>query len=332
VADLITDIINSIASLVIALAEILEPLIAGEAKDAALQMITQMMQEMPWFDGSGVNIESCISMTVDSIPEEYVGTFVMGLAATEFIPAELGFDQALKATADKISASFEAKADAAGSISSDEAVEILATHFNSFVTEKMTFAAAQAMQFTQFVPGPLQSIDPSLMSDAAQVGIGATRSQLRAGGIKRFVEAIVSFIDVNGDKRISREEMLGLYKAFAAFRKEPTKETLTALVRAAAGLFDRNSDGVIDNSDLIIIADKLVELVYSVFYLAVNLVKYTSTAMVLPVLNIAFAQKAAMIGGSSSSLTKEEVDKALSTLLSADGLAAVKGAASMVGM
>jgi Ca2+-binding EF-hand superfamily protein len=177
-----------------------------------------------------------------------------------------------------------------------KAAEIMANTFmgplTSILTPEMGGAVLPEMLSSFDLP-----IDPSQLdlTDMLNVTVGALNSYLKSGAMKRVFEALLSFLDVNNDGDISKEELRSLYDGFCAFLDadnadvDAIKAGMTQGFTAFFKILDSDGSGTVDGDDFPRLYDKAVELGLSLAYLLVEFYKTVALAAVMPLLNLAMA-------------------------------------------
>ena len=141
--------------------------------------------------------------------------------------------------------------------------------------------------------------------DLLKASFATGRSYFRAGGLRRIVKSFFTFLGVDNNGRLSKTELESFYNAFSS------PSIFSELPSVFFRMFDGNSDGFIHEADVVKSVNKVVDLVFSLLSLAVLTTKQMSLAIVLPVVNGAFALKSGMFGGAPDSCTKEEIQRLL---------------------
>lgn len=174
-----------------------------------------------------------------------------------------------------------------------KAAEVIASSLIPSLTafcEPEAAEAAIAMVSSQTdLPFDVEELD---LSDVIPVATSVLSSYLKSGAMKRYIEAALSFLDINNDGNISEAELRSLYDGALKLKNSPDAESFKANVQAYYGavfdIFDSDGNGTLDMDDVPKIFDKGVELGLALVYLVIEMYKTILVALVLPLLNLGF--------------------------------------------
>ena len=144
-------------------------------------------------------------------------------------------------------------------------------------------------EFEDQLPFDLDDFD---LSDVLSVAGATASAYLKSGAMKRYLEAVLSFLDINNDGDITEAELKGIYEAAMATKnatnEEEFNEAKTNLIGKVFDIFDSDGNGTFDMDDVPKIVDKATEFGCSLIYLQIEMLKTIATACVLPTLNLGF--------------------------------------------
>lgn len=290
VQPFVTEIITALAKLVSALVEELENDFKGGMKKKVLKKAEKIINSMV---EEGLPFPTPLDTLID----------MLKIPCDPDALAEMVEQNAMiKAMSDPVRPMFESffakfeEASEGKPMPLRKTASVMASTFLSPVT-----ALLDADLAAQMLPGLVEQMDMDLpfdiadldLGDLLNVGTGVMSSYLKSGGMKRFFESLLAFLDVNNDGDISMKELRGLYDCACGVvdstDPDAALKALRAYARCVFEIFDSDGSGTFDLDDLPRLYDKAVELVLSLAYLYVELIKTLCLAVVMPALNLGFA-------------------------------------------
>jgi len=289
VQPLLTEVITSIAKVVLAIIDQLEKDLKVSMKNKALKKLQDMVDEaiagpdgMPW--------PIPASWMIDMLKAKPLSFYdVQGYAQVmEILTPEIiaGWDSFV--------ARFRAAAGEGKSLPIRKAAalfaEIVVGPISAFCDPDLAAAMLPMATAGLDLPIPLEMLD---LSDMLKSGTAVMSAYLKSGGVKRFFEAFLSFLDINNDSDISEEELTSLWDPIILMKEagadaEKRQEAMIAMFGAFLKIIDSDGSGTFDMDDAPKLYDKVAELAVAMLCLNVELIKSVAVAVVLPALNIAF--------------------------------------------
>jgi len=293
VQPFITEIITAFAKLVSALIEELENDFKGGMKKKVLKKAAKVIDGI--VENEGIPFPVPVDTLIDMVKE-------CPMFDRDGLAEMIHESATIKAMSDPARPMFESffakfeEASEGKPLPLRKAAGVMASTFLSPVT-----AMLDADLVGQMLPGLVEQMDMDLpfdiadldLGDLLNVGTGVMSSYLKSGGMKRFFEAFLAFLDVNNDGDISMKELRGLYDCVCGVvdstDPDAAMEAICALSRCVFQIFDSDGSGTFDLDDLPKLYDKSVELVVSLTLMYVELVKSVCLAITMPALNLGFA-------------------------------------------
>lgn len=135
-------------------------------------------------------------------------------------------------------------------------------------------------------------IDDLDLTDVIPTMAFTMNTYFKSGALKRYLEAFLSFLDVDNNGSISKEELQQLYIAVVKAYESEDADAFFVNVQEVAGvlfdMLDSDGSGTLDMDDVPKVYEKFVELAISLGLMGVDLVKKVIEATSLPILNMAF--------------------------------------------
>lgn len=141
--------------------------------------------------------------------------------------------------------------------------------------------------------------DAGALKDMFEVCAGAVTAYLKSGALKRFLEALLSFLDVNNDGELTYDELTSFYSNVKKIMEATLNESLSdedkdaeikvhalAAARSFLEILDSDGDKVVSMDDFPKIYDKAVEMLLAVLYLQIEGFKAIALSLVMPALNV----------------------------------------------
>lgn len=178
------------------------------------------------------------------------------------------------------------------------AITAFATPANIELGIPMVASMAADDEMTEFVEA---MGNMGVIGDLTNTISGVANSYFKGGGMKRFCEAILNFMDFNNDGDLSVAELTTLYDAGKGMHAILLKTDISGeqkiddvlsycgiILSQMLVMFDSDGDKKITPEDFPKLYDKFLELFMSLFNMQIEAVKTLLVALVLPGLNIAF--------------------------------------------
>jgi Ca2+-binding EF-hand superfamily protein len=288
VQPFVNEIVSSVCKLILALLEELEEDFKGGMKKKVLKkaqaMIDGMTEQGMPFPLPVNDLAEMVASTIDA--EYYESTVQPQLEMMRAIP-EVVF-QPWEAFFKRFEETCGGKAMAI----KDTAALMAATFLpplSTVLNPELVGAMLPGLLANAELPIPLEMLD---LSDLIGVGTNVMNAYLKSGGVKRYLEAILSFLDINNDGDITLEELRNIYDSLIAVRDSKDQESYTNSLKkatlAVVAMLDSDGSGTLDMDDLPKVYDKVAEFAISLATLMVELVKAVVLSITLPALNVAF--------------------------------------------
>jgi hypothetical protein len=256
-ASMFSSWIGTIMNLIVETLDIVEDLLFDDAvKTAAFQ--AGMGLEMFPKDGDGnINIDQALQTILQNVPDQASSMIASQVTSTTeqakqmtqtFVP---DIDERFKTTTrlyDGLMARLDSMA-VNGELSKEVAVESMAPVCcdiieNFLSLEVVSKAKAQPMEsLNQMTEGMPFQARPNLADDLANTVVISLRTFFRSGGLKKFLETFVDLLDVNGDGKLSKEEIKNLADAssllFTVTSSFPALSVVCGARRVACALMRR---------------------------------------------------------------------------------------------
>ena len=285
----ISEIITAVAKLLVAIVEELESDLKSGLKKKLLKKANKVVAKMT---DSGMPFPMPLDTVVDMVKGVMMSSGEEGQDAADRFGWRL-MSAPLRPMFDAFFARFEAVSEGKP-VTLRKAAEIMANTFMGPLTAILTPEMGAAV-----LPDLLSKfdlpVDPAELdlTDMLNVSVGALNSYLKSGAMKRVFEALLSFLDVNNDGDISKEELRSLYDGFCAFvdaeNAEGLEAGITQFFSAFFKVLDSDGSGTFDSDDFPRLYDKAVELGLSLVHLFIEFYKTIALASVMPLLNLAMA-------------------------------------------
>lgn len=284
VQPFITEIITAFAKLVTAIINELENDLKGGMKKKVIKRVQKMIDDavengMPY----PFPKEDLCGMAAGTDMEEFTSFF------------ELPIPQAVIDSAESTFTRFHEIANGEP-MTIKKAAEVIAATMVPGLTSFCDPEVAQGMitmmnmEYEDKLPFDVSDLD---LSDVIPVATSVASAYIKSGALKRYLEAILSFLDINNDGDITEKELRSIYDAGMKLKNESKDpESFSSNIQEWAGalfdIFDSDGSGTFDMDDVPKIIDKATELGVSIAYLQIEMAKTICVALVLPILNLGF--------------------------------------------
>jgi Ca2+-binding EF-hand superfamily protein len=286
VQPLLTEVITSVAKVLLSVIGELEKDIKVGMKNKALKKIQRIVDK---------GVENGMPFPV---PADFMTDMLLANPLNE--EGIVGFAAYMEMLTPEIIAGYDAFADRFKALSQGNPVpikkaaallaETIVSPICAFADPELAAAMLPMLTAGMPLPIPLEMLD---LGDVLNAGCAVVSAYLKSGGVKRFLEAFLSFLDVNNDQEITWEELNGLWVGVMEMKAagpdgEKVKAAMCTCFNAVLKMLDSDGSGTFDMDDAPKLYDKAAELIVAVMCLGVELTKSVAVAMVLPALNLGF--------------------------------------------
>lgn len=327
-ASFASDVINALVSLLEALLDEIEPILEVPVKKFFFEFFSTFT------DGAAsINIQSCVDACSLEVfasanrdnAEGLSERTKMASMAVDYLLIPIASLQApgtVVQTWKDFLEKFKESADATScSLPKADAVRLANQSFSVLVDKYCDSSRALRLLMNvlaKLIPG--FELEEYELDDVLTSATGAARAFLKGGGLKRFLEAIFNFLDINNDGQISVDELLGLsaaasrlldaqtyYSCVPDEGKEEFELAFPAFLKCLMCVFDGNNDGSLDQQDIEKVFDKLCEIFRACCLLLSSGIKHTSMASIQSLCNLALLIKSKIIGGEADNVNLDEI-------------------------
>jgi len=309
----------------------LEPDIRGPWKDFALAKAIKKLKKLPiYVEGRGVVVVDAIAQGKAYVAqmEAETGTSAamqmqrMGINPLQGAPDGVvgliaGFS--FGAIFSAFVVAFDLLGAADGTISKEQAVGVITSITANLVDEfaavstrfGLGFIEDKPLNFEPFFSGDSTAPLPKAPCDEiVTIVIKSLRKLFKEGKFVSFIDALFTFIDTNQDGRVSKAELFGVFQSITLFSAAPSVEAGEKLFLDIVRFFDGNNDGVLDEADLAVFADKVITLIFCAIDFGIEIPEVLVPIVLEPIFRLIFDVKVmSKLGGSSESFTQQEFKK-----------------------
>jgi len=291
VQPLLTEVITSIAKIALSFIEEFEKDLKVGMKNKALKKIQKKVDKlveggMPFPITSDFLVNLLAEYPLGDMPDMLEIEKVSGMLQVALTPEIIAGYDGFAARFQSVSQGNPVSIKKCAALLAETVVAPICAFANPELAAAMLPMATAGME----LPIPLEMLD---LGDALAAGCAVTSAYLKSGGVKRFFEAFLSFLDVNNDQEITWEELNGLWSGVIELKdagtdEEKFKAGICSVFSQVLKILDSDGSGTFDMDDAPKLYDKVTELLVSVICLYVELAKSIAVAMVLPMLNLGF--------------------------------------------